>query len=213
MRLVDIAVLLQFLTLFVDAAKDYYELLGVKRDASTAQIKKAFRNLALKYHPDRNSDPGAHEKFREIAAAYEVLGDEQKRRNYDTGGWSFDQQQQHAQNFDFDAFMRQFQESMNIHRRGHEDVHSNAHWDAYQKATHGRGLFDDLWEGFDAFSSFDNFESIGNFGRFDETPFGNFHTNAASMYMRETNEGGQRCQTVTKKTGNIMTTHTVCTSG
>lgn len=46
--------------------------------------------------------------------AYEILADEQKRRNYDAGGWSYDQQQQHAQHFDFDSFMREFQESMII---------------------------------------------------------------------------------------------------
>lgn len=68
MRLLDIAFIVQSFILIIDAARDYYEVLGVKRDASTAQIKKAFRNLALKYHPDRNSDPSAHEKFREIAA-------------------------------------------------------------------------------------------------------------------------------------------------
>ncbi|EJW79184.1 chaperone DnaJ, partial [Wuchereria bancrofti] len=85
MRSTDVAFILHLFMFFVNAARDYYEILGVKRDASTAQIKKAFRNLALKYHPDRNSDPNAHEKFREIAAAYEILADEQKRRNYDAG--------------------------------------------------------------------------------------------------------------------------------
>lgn len=68
MRLINIALIVQSFILFINAARDYYEVLGVRRDASTSQIKKAFRNLALKYHPDRNSDPNAHEKFREIAA-------------------------------------------------------------------------------------------------------------------------------------------------
>ncbi|EFO18760.2 DnaJ protein [Loa loa] len=208
MRLIDIAFTVQSLILFVDAAQDYYEVLGVKRDASTAQIKKAFRNLALKYHPDRNSDPNAHEKFREIAAAYEILADEQKRRNYDAGGWSNDQQQQHAQNFDFDAFMREFRESMNIHQRSHQYAHSKAHW----QGTHGHSLFDDLWEGFDMFPSFSGFGSTGNFDGSDGIYFGDFPSNPASVYMKETNQGGQRCKTVTKKTGNMMTTQTICTS-
>lgn len=68
MRLLDLSLLLYSLTLLIGAARDYYDVLGVKRDASTAQIKKAFRNLALKYHPDRNKDSDAEEKFREIAA-------------------------------------------------------------------------------------------------------------------------------------------------
>ncbi|VDK79766.1 unnamed protein product [Onchocerca ochengi] len=201
MRLIDIAFIVQLFTLFVNAAKrNYYDVLGVKSDASTAQIKKAFRNLALKYHPDRNSDPNAQEKFREIAEAYEVLADEQKRRNYDMGGWS--QQQQHAQNFDFDAFTREFRESMNIHRRGYQD----AHW----QKTRGHSLFDDLWEDFDIFSSFGDFGSAGNLDGFGDTYFGSFHSNPASVYMKETNQGGQRCQTVTKKTGNMITTQTIC---
>ena len=61
--------------------KDYYRILGVNKDASAQDIKKAFRQLALRYHPDRN--PGdvkeAEEKFKEINEAYEVLGDEQKK--------------------------------------------------------------------------------------------------------------------------------------
>ncbi|VIO99828.1 DnaJ protein, putative [Brugia malayi] len=209
MRSTDVAFILHLFMLFVNAARDYYEVLGVKRDASTAQIKKAFRNLALKYHPDRNSDPNAHEKFREIAAAYEILADEQKRRNYDAGGWSYDQQQQHAQNFDFDTFMHNFQESMNIHRKTHEDAHFKSHFDAH---WHGHSLFDDLWEGFDMFPSFSGFGSTGDLGGIDGLHFGDFQ-NPASMYMKETSQGGQKCKTVTKKTGNVMTTQTICTSG
>lgn len=67
--------------------KDYYEILGVPRNATEAEIKKAFRSLALKYHPDRN--PGnkeAEEKFKEINEAYSVLSDAEKRANYDRYG-------------------------------------------------------------------------------------------------------------------------------
>ena len=65
--------------------KDYYRILGVNRDASAQDIKKAFRQLALRYHPDRNHDnmKQAEEKFKKINEAYEVLGDEQKKRQYD----------------------------------------------------------------------------------------------------------------------------------
>uniref|UniRef100_A0A0R3RLN7 DnaJ homolog subfamily B member 9 n=1 Tax=Elaeophora elaphi TaxID=1147741 RepID=A0A0R3RLN7_9BILA len=190
MWLIGIAFVMQSFISFMNAARDYYEVLGVKHDASTAQIKKAFRNLALKYHPDRNSDPNAHEKFREIAAAYEILADEQKRRDYDAGGWSYGQQQQHAQNFDFDSFMREFRESMNIHRRNHKREHSKTHWNAHWQATRGQSLFDDLWEGFDMFPSFDDVESTENLDGFGGLHFGDFHSNSASMYMRETNQGG-----------------------
>ena len=68
---------------------NYYEILGVSKNATADEIKKAYRTLAFKYHPDRN--PGnaeAEEKFKQISVAYDVLGDEAKRRNYDLGGYS-----------------------------------------------------------------------------------------------------------------------------
>ncbi|GJM59190.1 molecular chaperone DnaJ [uncultured Dubosiella sp.] len=68
--------------------RDYYEVLGVDKGASQDNIKKAYRKLAMKYHPDVNKDPGAEDKFKEINEAYEVLSDEQKRANYDRFGFA-----------------------------------------------------------------------------------------------------------------------------
>lgn len=65
------------------SAPNYYSILGVSKDASQDDIKKAFRNQARKYHPDVNKEPGAEEKFKEISEAYEVLGDAEKRKTYD----------------------------------------------------------------------------------------------------------------------------------
>ena len=65
--------------------RDYYEVLGLPRDADDAAIKDAFRTLALKYHPDRNKEPGAEERFKEIAEAYAVLSDPKRRADYDAG--------------------------------------------------------------------------------------------------------------------------------
>lgn len=69
-------------------AKDYYEVLGVPRNASQEQIKKAYRKLAMQYHPDRNpgKEPWANEKFKEINEAFGVIGDPQKRQQYDQFG-------------------------------------------------------------------------------------------------------------------------------
>jgi molecular chaperone DnaJ len=67
--------------------RDYYEVLGIERGSSIDEIKKAYRKLALKYHPDKNpGDPAAEEKFKEAAEAYGVLSDEEKRARYDRYG-------------------------------------------------------------------------------------------------------------------------------
>ncbi len=66
--------------------RDYYEVLDVPKNASKDEIKKAYRKLALKYHPDRNKSPDAEEKFKEISEAYAVLSDDEKRKQYDMFG-------------------------------------------------------------------------------------------------------------------------------
>lgn len=68
------------------AQRDYYEILGVARDADQDTIKKAYRKLAMQYHPDKNSSPEAEDKFKEAASAYEILSDAQKRARYDRHG-------------------------------------------------------------------------------------------------------------------------------
>ena len=67
-------------------AKDYYETLGVTKSASATDIKKAYRKLALEYHPDRNKSKEAHEKFKEVTKAYKVLSDPKKKQMYDQFG-------------------------------------------------------------------------------------------------------------------------------
>ena len=66
--------------------RDFYEVLGVAKNASDAEIKKAFRSLARQYHPDVNKDPSAVEKFKEVNEAYQILSDPQKRSAYDQYG-------------------------------------------------------------------------------------------------------------------------------
>lgn len=66
--------------------KDYYKILGIPSGANEDEIKKAYRKMALKYHPDKNKEPNAEEKFKEIAEAYDVLSDPKKRSLYDQYG-------------------------------------------------------------------------------------------------------------------------------
>jgi curved DNA-binding protein len=95
------------------AGMDYYKLLGVKKDASSDEIKKAYRKLAMKYHPDKNKgDKAAEEKFKQISEAYAVLSDKEKRQQYDQFGASGFQQRFSQEDifrgFDFSDIFREF---------------------------------------------------------------------------------------------------------
>src|SRR5262245_61482750 len=114
-------------------AKNYYDILGVDKKASKDDIKKAFRKLAQKYHPDKGGDES---KFKEITEAYAVLGDEKRRREYDTygqafpggapsggpsgfpGGFDFSQFQQGDVNFDFGDIFAEFGDLFGANARG-----------------------------------------------------------------------------------------------
>jgi curved DNA-binding protein len=94
-------------------SEDYYKVLGVKKDASAAEIKKAYRKLAMKYHPDHTKgDKSAEEKFKKISEAYAVLSDKDKRKEYDTfGSEGFHQrfsQEDIFRGFDFGDIFREF---------------------------------------------------------------------------------------------------------
>jgi molecular chaperone DnaJ len=116
--------------------KDYYELLGVGRNANEEEIKKAYRKLALQYHPDRNpGDKQAEEKFKEVSEAYSVLSDAQKRAQYDQFGHAaFGEGGPFAGGFDFSA-------------SGFEDIFGDIFGEFFgsgQSRRRGRGRGEDL---------------------------------------------------------------------
>jgi hypothetical protein len=137
------AVAFESLVVLVAAKKDYYDLLGLDRTATDRQIKKAFRKLALQYHPDKNKEKGAEDKFREIAEAYDVLSDEDKRKKYDTYGHQDDGAQGSqghgfdGQGFNFQDFFKQFDEQFQSHS-GHFQDDGHGHFQ-HSHFYHGNG--------------------------------------------------------------------------
>lgn len=213
--------------------KDYYKILGLNDTASIPEVKRAFRNLAKKLHPDKNDELDAEAKFREILEAYEILSDEDRKRQYDAAKsrHGFGNKGRHfdfgggtrAQNFHFDftELFKQFEddifnaagpraEAMKGHYRAHFGSHFNNH------AKHSGGGFfdmDDFLHDFDA-----HFE-----GQRNEEIFGDMHSmfnldgvDAAASMRNNMHQGHshkrrqQRCETVTQKIGNTVTTYTQC---
>lgn len=85
--------------------KDYYKILGINKSATADEIKKAYRKLALKYHPDKNKESSSDDKFKEIAEAYSILGDESKRKQHDAPKHNFGRNGN--PDFSFDDFVKQ----------------------------------------------------------------------------------------------------------
>src|SRR5580693_6897528 len=109
------------------AKRDYYEILGVEKSATVEEIKKSYRKLAVKYHPDKNpGDKVAEDKFKELGEAYEALCDEQKRAAYDQYG--------HAA---FDRRASGFGRAGGFHDP----------YDIFKEVFGGSGIFDDLFGG------------------------------------------------------------------
>ncbi|XP_013416814.1 dnaJ homolog subfamily B member 9 [Lingula anatina] len=244
------------LGLVLAAARDYYEILGVKKGCSDRDIKRAFRKLALKYHPDKvgkDKKAEAEKKFVEIAKAYEVLSDADKRKKYDQFGHAaFENNGGNGGNgfhggfdFNFDDFFKGFDAHFHSHQGGHHHHHNQnggPHTFNFNFGDHsGFFDFDDIFSDWDDdfhqqqhqqfhhhhhhhqhpqhhhhHQGFNGGESMfGNgFDMFDDDMFfdnGPSHQHHHTHTQRTMHsQGGQTCRTVTKRVGNMVTTHTVC---
>ena len=131
---------------------DYYKVLGVSKTATAEEIKKAYRNLAFKYHPDRNAgNAEAEEKFKQISAAYDVLGDEAKRRNYDSGYSEYNSyQSQHAASgqsaYEEEPFYQWFNQGSRGSSYGYSNYSNNYKgWNYSYRRPKRRRSKGDLW--------------------------------------------------------------------
>lgn len=146
--------------------QDLYEILGVKKDATKHEIHKAFRQLAKKYHPDKNKEKGAQDEFIKIFKAYETLSDEKKRKEYDERGkqGSFNGWQTNGMNdFDMNEFFKQYEDQLHKHAQhfSHHHQHHQQNYNHDRFSFHGVNL-DDLFHDIDE----DEFPSFGRL--FDE---------------------------------------------
>ncbi len=179
-------------------SQDYYELLNVGRDASESEIKKAYRKLAKKYHPDKNQDDKeAEEKFKQISEAYAVLSDKDKKAKYDR--------------FGHDSFRQQY---------SYEDIFGGAGAsDAFREFGFGEDLFSQLFGGRGGRGGRVRYQtSTGDAGGMGGFGFENIFggggprrgqdfTTEMTISFREAVEGGER--TITLQTGSGNKTHTV----
>lgn len=137
--------------------KDYYEILGVQKTATGDEIKKAYRNLAFKYHPDRNAgNKEAEERFKQITEAYDVLGDEKKRNEYDRYGF---------QSNTYSDYNSSYQNSYNSNAYQSNAYESeDAFWDWFNNESARQNYQKQYYQ-----SSYSNYRNNKSYTKFDIT--------------------------------------------
>jgi len=226
--------LLLFLSSFLVApsisgsSQNYYDVLNVDRDATRKEIKAAFRNLAIKYHPDKNSSPDAEEKFREIAEAYEVLSNDERRKQYDQfgddglntkphndddyhyqrgGGNTYSFHTNFQKHFDMNDFFKRFDDMFNQNDNDDDDQFGGSF-------GFMNGIFENIGRMKSRFSG-------GFGGRKMGTGFRSSFSNSLNRFGKKSSRGNFRstssgfsksCRTVTTIVNGAMMTKTTCTS-
>lgn len=223
-----------------DHQQDYYETLGVKKDATKHEIHRAFRQLAKKYHPDKNKEKSAQDEFIKIFKAYETLSDEKKRKEYDnrnSGSNSFHGWQTNGMNdFDINEFFKQYEEQFVRHAQ-HFNDHHHAHQHAHQHNHHHNQFFhgvnlDDLFHDIDE-DEFSSFGRMFDFSGGHNHPIGgdtdgsfgdgaSFFGSHFSEQLYDTlnqhgfgqhysaDQGSYSCHTTTKQVNGVLMTQTSC---
>lgn len=208
-------------------SKDYYEILGVKRGCSDREIKKAFRKLAIKYHPDKNKDPDAEKKFTEIARAYEVLSNPEERKKYDQfGAEAFESGGSGGRynfHFNFNDFFKHFDDAFAFHS-GNRHSKQQYSWQGQRNqgfrfhfgGDGGFFNFDDLFDDMEPeespfhFGGFQDFHQFGGGDSFFGNHFGHRAAPMQDHFRQQSFSSGGRCKTVTQRVGNMITTYTQC---
>jgi curved DNA-binding protein CbpA len=184
--------------------------------------------LALKYHPDKNKDPNAEEKFRSIAEAYDILGNPDKRRVYDAQGHqSFGSSGGHSSSefhFNMHDFFKDFDDAFakahEAHHKAHKDIHERAHQQAHQRAhqqAHAgfgfdfSGLFEDFGDDFGGDLNIMGGDDLGFGELFSGFGAGGFDGNNIHVHTTHSSKSThQHCRTVTRREGNSVSTVTEC---
>jgi len=188
--------LLVFSYALAEFKENYYKTLGVEKTATTKEIKRAFRKLAVKYHPDKNKEKDAEEKFRKIAEAYSILSDKKKRKQYDQFGHSNENSNSHG--FDFSNFHDHFNDFFDMDK-------FFSGFDARNADT----FLDDDFFG-DMFSN--NFKDPF-FDHLSDDVFSDFGQASKSKTKQKTSmNGGGKCYIRTRVVNGVTITEKVCTS-
>lgn len=205
--------------------QDYYEILGVKKDATKHEIHKAFRTLAKKYHPDVNKDKNAQEDFIRIFKAYETLSDEKKRKEYDDklsgnhGSWAY--QGDGMKPSDVYEFFKLYEEQFRRHTHDF-DHHAHHHDNGFR--FHGIDL-EELMNDIDQDEFIGSFfnqhhnhhlnshhgnDIFGDGASFFGSHFPTHHMYGSSFHRQSEDHSGRRCQTITKQVNGMVMVETSC---